>query len=169
MKAVRRVVTGHDAAGRSVVLRDGATPKTHAVPGATFHELWSTAAMPAPVSRAEPHEPTERPLVTPPDPNGTIVRIVDFAPGSRSPMHRTETIDYGVVLDGEMILVLDDGSETPLLRGAVVVQRGTDHAWVNPGDEPARMVFVLVDGRFTDDLKALLGTEAALFERPLDG
>jgi quercetin dioxygenase-like cupin family protein len=169
VKAVRRVVTGHDAAGRSVVLRDGATPKTHAVPGATFHELWNTAAMPAPVSRTEPSEPTERPLVTPPDPNGTIVRIVDFAPGSRSPMHRTETIDYGIVLDGEMILVLDDGSETPLRPGDVVVQRGTDHAWVNPGGEPARMVFVLVDGLFTHDLNALLGTEAAMFDRPLDG
>jgi quercetin dioxygenase-like cupin family protein len=83
-------------------------------------------------------------------------------------MHRTETVDYGVVLRGELTLVLDDGSETPLRQGDVVVQRGTDHAWVNPTDEPAQMVFVLVDGRFSDELKALLPGEPDLFDRTLD-
>jgi len=164
----RRVVTGHDDRGRSVVLADGPTPKTHALPDATFHELWNTTAMPAPVRPAELREPTTRPLVTPPDPNGTIVRIVDLAPRSRSPMHRTESIDYGIVLAGEVILVLDDGSETTLSTGDVVVQRGTDHAWVNPLDEPARMAFVLVDGRFTDELRALLPAERKLFDEALD-
>ena len=72
--------------------------------------------------------------MTPPDPNGTIIRIVDLEPRSRSPMHRTESIDYGIVLAGEVILVLDDGSETLLGPGDVVVQRGTDHAWVNQTD-----------------------------------
>ena len=156
MTAARRVVTGHDAGGRSVVLSDGPAPKTHAVPGATFHELWNTPATPASIAREEPREPTNRPVVIPPDANGTIVRIVDFGPRSRSPMHRTETIDYGIVLVGEVTLVLDDGSETALHAGDVVVQRGTDHAWVNATDETARMAFVLVDGRFTDDLGQLL-------------
>jgi quercetin dioxygenase-like cupin family protein len=164
----RRVVTGHDAGGRSVVLADAPAPKSHAIPGATFHELWNTAAAPAPIAAAEPRDPTERPLVTPPDPNGTIVRLVDLDARSRSPMHRTETIDYGIVLAGEVTLVLDDGSETALHAGDVVVQRGTDHAWVNATDERARMAFVLVDGRFTDELKALLPDEPALFDRGLD-
>jgi quercetin dioxygenase-like cupin family protein len=146
---VRRVVTGHDAGGRSVVLSDGPPPRTHAVPGALFHELWSTAAAPAPIRPEEPREPTERPVEIPPGPSGTIARVVDFEPRSRSPMHRTETIDYGVVLGGELVLVLDDGSETALGPGDVVIQRGTDHAWVNPTDAPAQMLFVLVDGRFS--------------------
>jgi quercetin dioxygenase-like cupin family protein len=166
--APRRVVTGHDADGRSVVLADGPAPKSHAIPGATFHELWNTTAAPAPIASAEPREPTDRPLVTPPAPNGTIIRIVDLEPRSRSPLHRTESVDYGIVLAGEVTLVLDDGSETMLHSGDVVVQRGTDHAWVNATDDPARMAFVLVDGRFTDELKALLPGEPALFDRALD-
>jgi quercetin dioxygenase-like cupin family protein len=150
------------------VLADGAAPKTHAIPGAVFHELWNTNRIPVPIEAAEARDPTERPLVTPPDANGTIVRIVDLEPGSRSPMHRTETVDYGIVLTGEVVLVLDDGSETLLHAGDVVVQRGTDHAWVNPGDSSARMAFVLVDGTFTDELKELLPDEPELFDRPLD-
>jgi quercetin dioxygenase-like cupin family protein len=168
VSAPRRVVTGHDVEGRSVVLADGPAPKSHAIPGATFHELWNTAAAPAPIAPAESRDPTDRPLVTPPDPNGTIIRIVDLEPGSRSTMHRTESIDYGIVLAGEVTLVLDDGSETALHAGDVVVQRGTDHVWVNATGEPARMAFVLVDGRFTDELKALLPGEPALFDRALD-
>jgi quercetin dioxygenase-like cupin family protein len=168
MTAPRRVVTGHDAGGRSVVLSDGAAPKSHSIPGATFHELWNTAAAPAPIAAEEPREPTDRPLVTPPGHNGTIIRIVDFEPRSRSPLHRTESVDYGIVLAGEVTLVLDDCSETALHAGDVVVQRGTDHAWVNETDEPARMAFVLVDGRFTDELAALLPGEPALFDDTLD-
>jgi quercetin dioxygenase-like cupin family protein len=163
--APRRVVTGHDGRGRSIVLSDGPAPRTHAIPGAVFHELWSTNAMPVPVRAHEPHEPTDRPLVTPPDPNGTLVRIVDLEPRSRSPMHRTQSVDYGIVLEGDVVLALDDGSETRLGPGDVVVQRGTDHAWVNPSDAPARMLFVLVDGRFDDELRSVAGE---LFDHALD-
>ena len=167
MSSPRRVVTGHDAHGRSVVLEDGATPTSRSIPGATFHELWNTTASPAEVAPREAREPTARPVVTPPDPNGTIVRLVDLEPGSRSPMHRTETLDYGIVLAGDVRLVLDDGSETALRPGDVVVQRGTSHAWVNAGTEPARMAFVLVDARFTDELRQLLGP-VALFDHAVD-
>jgi quercetin dioxygenase-like cupin family protein len=83
-------------------------------------------------------------------------------------MHRTESIDYGIVLEGAIVLSLDDGSETLLGPGDVVVQRGTDHAWENRTDEAARMVFVLVDGRFSDELKALLPEEPKLFAQALD-
>ena len=161
----RRVVTGHDADGKSVFLSDAPTPKSHDVGDAVFHELWNTRAMPAPVPSTEP-EPTERPLVTPPDPNGTVIRMTDIKPGQRSPMHRTESIDYGIVLDGEIWLVLDD-TETRLGPGDVVIQRGTDHAWDNRSDRTARIAFVLVDGAFTDELRAKIG-EAGLYDHALD-
>jgi quercetin dioxygenase-like cupin family protein len=163
MPAPRRIVTGHDADGRSVVLSDAPAPKTHDIPGATFHEIWNTTAMPAPVAAVEPREPTDRPLVTPPDENGTIIRVVELHPGSTSPMHRTESIDYGIVLAGDVVLVLDDGSETQLHAGDVVVQRGTDHAWANRTEKTSRMAFILVDGRFTEDIPA-----GELFDQPLD-
>ena len=161
----RRVVTGHDAQGRSVVLADGPAPKSHLLGGAVFHELWNTPSVPAPVTAFEAREPTDRPLVTPPDPGGTIIRIVDLEPGSVSPMHRTESIDYGIVLSGQVHLVLDDGSQTPLDPGDVVIQRGTDHAWENRTEKPAQMVFVLVDGAFDASLKAVAGD---LFDHALD-
>jgi quercetin dioxygenase-like cupin family protein len=162
----RRVVTGHDAAGRSVVLSDGPAPRSHDVGSAVFHELWSTRATPAPVAATE-SEPTDRPLVTPPDPHGTIIRITEIKPGERSPMHRTQSIDYGIVLEGELWLMLDDGSETRLGPGDVVVQRGTDHAWENRSEHTVRVVFVLVDGAFTDELRAAIGAPQ-LYDRPLD-
>src|SRR3954452_17396846 len=92
MSVPRRVVTGHDAQGRSVVLSDGPTPRTHENEFAVFHELWNTRAMPAPVAATE-DDPTDRLLVTPPDKHGTIVRITVIKAGERSPMHRTQSID----------------------------------------------------------------------------
>ena len=82
-------------------------------------------------------------------------------------MHRTETIDYGIVLEGELWLMLDDGSETRLGPGDVVVQRGTDHAWENRSEQVVRVVFVLVDGAFTDELRAAIGAPQ-LYDQPLD-
>jgi quercetin dioxygenase-like cupin family protein len=71
-------------------------------------------------------------------------------------MHRSETVDYGIVLEGEMVLMLDDGVEVELRPGDIVIQRGTDHAWANRSGAVARMAFVLVDGAFADGLRALL-------------
>jgi quercetin dioxygenase-like cupin family protein len=82
-------------------------------------------------------------------------------------MHRTETIDYGIVLEGEIHLVLDD-SEVRLEAGDVVVQRGTDHAWENRSAATTRMAFILVDGVFSDELRAAIGP-AELYDKPLDG
>jgi quercetin dioxygenase-like cupin family protein len=162
----RRVVTGHDERGRSVVLTDGAPPvqREIAEAGVSFFELWNTDAAPAPVVAAEP-DPTQRPIRIPPTEQGTVVRINEFRPGHltpaglQSPVHRTETVDYGIVLEGEIWLVLDD-EEVLLRAGDVVVQRGTDHAWANRSDRVARMVFVLVDGRFAPELAEALGEEA---------
>jgi quercetin dioxygenase-like cupin family protein len=85
-------------------------------------------------------------------------------------MHRTESVDYGIVLAGEVHLVLDDGSETRLQPGDVVVQRGTEHAWVNRKDSVAQMAFILIDGKFTEELRWLLPREALehLFSQVLD-
>jgi len=72
-------------------------------------------------------------------------------------MHRTESVDYGIVVFGEIVLVLDDGSRTPLQAGDVVVQRGTDHAWENPSStSPARMAFILLDGAFSPEVRKLI-------------
>ena len=154
--APRRVVTGHDPSGKSVFLSDGAPPVIRTVAdGAVFVEMWTTDGSPASIAPVEPAEPTEGPLTVPPGPNATKIRINEIPPGAASPMHRTETVDYGVVLSGEIVLVLDD-SATTLRAGDVVIQRGTDHRWENRGDEPARVAFILVDGAFTDDLRAIL-------------
>jgi hypothetical protein len=143
------------------VLSDGPTPTSSALPtGAVFHEIWATSDAPAPIADAESAEPTDRPLQVPPDALGTIVHVIDMPPGSGAPMHRTKTIDYGIVLDGEVDLELDDGSEIHLGRGDMVVQRGTAHAWYNRSPSVTRMLFVMVDGEFTDELRSTVGEEA---------
>jgi quercetin dioxygenase-like cupin family protein len=154
----RRIVTGHDGSGRSVVLSDAPTPTTESLDsGAAFHEIWATSGTPAPIAAAESAEPTARPLQVSPDPRGTIVHVIDMPPGSVAPMHRTRTIDYGVVLDGEVDLELDDGSVVTMTRGDVVVQRGTAHAWHNRSSSTVRLFFVNVDGEFSVDLRSTLG------------
>ena len=157
MSAVpRRIVTGHDASGRSVVLSDGPNPKTLDIGTAAFHEVWIVDQVPAAIDGTEP-EPTDRPVRTPPPANGAMVRFTEMAPGAESPMHRTETVDVGVVLEGETWLLLDDGSETRVGVGDAVVQRGTNHAWANRSGQPVRMVFVLIDGVIGDELRAAAG------------
>lgn len=171
----RRVVTGHDANGVSVILSDGIVPVHKFMPqdGVGFYEIWATDAMPAPVSPTESGEVTERSLKVPAEPNGTKIRINEFFPGhinelgNQSPIHRTESIDYGIVLEGEIYLVLDD-SEVLLKAGDVVVQRGTNHAWANRSDKVARMAFILVDGQFTPELKAIIPDAKLMTEGPHD-
>jgi naringenin degradation protein FdeH len=138
------------------VLSDTPTPKTLDIGTAAFHEMWITDQTPAPIGATQP-EPTERPVRVPPPANGVLVRFTEMAPDAESPMHRTETVDVGVVLDGETWLLLDDGSETLVRAGDAVVQRGTNHAWANRSDRPVRMVFVQIDGTITDELRATTG------------
>ena len=152
----RRIVTGHDASGRSIVLSDTPTPKTLDIGSAAFHEIWITDRTPSPIAASEP-EPTDRPVRTPPPAGGVLVRFTEMRPGAESLMPRTETIDVGVGLEGETWLLLDDGSETRVGQGDAVVQRGTNHAWANRSESPARMVFVLIDGAITDELRAAAG------------
>jgi mannose-6-phosphate isomerase-like protein (cupin superfamily) len=126
--------------------------------GADFHEMWHDgAAVPELRSTAEV-EPNDRPFTIMP-PTGHLLRILDVYPlkdgGRRTPMHRTRTLDYVVVIEGELVLILDD-REVTLKAGDVVVQRGTDHAWENRSDTPARAAFFHIDARFSDELKAKL-------------
>ena len=171
--AIRRVVTGHDDAGKAVVETDGPAPNVRVREGAGFVAtlLWVTEETPAlgslRVDRAD------RTIGTAPPPNGTILRVVDFPPvtpelesvdhrellramgvedhgdgaaKARHPyMHRTRSVDYGIVLAGEIDMLLDD-SEVHLKAGDVVVQQGTNHAWVNRSGAVCRIAFVLIDG-----------------------
>ena len=161
-RPTRRIVTGHLADGRSVVLSDGAIPHVRALPGAQFDEVWSVEAVPAPVGLAPASEPTSAsPRIARGSGSGNLIRIIEFAPahagGRRSPMHRTRTVDYGIVLEGEIVMLLSD-LEVTLHPGDVVVQRGTDHAWENRTAEPAKMAFILIDAEFDDELTAILGS-----------
>lgn len=162
-RQTRRIVTGHRADGRSVVLQDGAVPHIRNLPGARFDEVWSTGRAPEALSLAPAGEPTsDAPLIGPPA-GGTSVRIIDFAPasegGARSPMHRTRSIDYGIVLEGEIVLILSY-SEVVLHPGDVVIQRATDHAWQNRSNQWAKMAFILIDATFDPALQERLsGTE----------
>jgi mannose-6-phosphate isomerase-like protein (cupin superfamily) len=166
MVPVRRIVTGHDDNGKSIFLSIGEAPQLHhRTEGAVqFFELWSTSETPAPITAIEEQEPNERlPLRIPPDKGGTIVRILDIHPGhlkhiapradGKHPgMHRTETIDYGIMIEGEITMLLDD-SEVTMRPGDVLIQRGTDHGWENRSETvTARIAFVLVDGYFAGDL-----------------
>jgi quercetin dioxygenase-like cupin family protein len=156
MPVPRRIVTGHDADGKSVVLSDAPNSKSLDIGTAAFHEIWITDRTPAPIAATEP-DPTDRPVRVPPPDNGVMVRFTEMAPGVESPMHRTETVDVGVVLEGETWLLLDDGSETRVGPGDAVVQRGTMHAWANRSDRPVRMLFVLIDGTIADDVREAAG------------
>lgn len=167
-RTVRRIVTGHDASGKSVFLEDGPPPQFNDRSNARvqFFELWSTEGSPAPIHAVEPREPNDRPLQLPPPPGGTIMRITDVHPGNyknmapradgrQAVMHRTSTIDYAICLEGEIYAVLDD-SETLMQAGDVLIQRGTDHAWENRSERDCRMLFILVDAAFTPEMQALL-------------
>lgn len=142
---VRRIVTGHDAQGRAIFKSDTTHEMENINHGeAWFAKLWTTNVMPADNHDETDGAQRESGLSLA---NGTVLRIVDMPPGGRSPMHRTHSIDYGIVLFGEVHLELDANEVVKLLPGDVVVQRGTIHAWENKTREFARMAFVLVDAK----------------------
>ena len=148
---VRRVVTGHDAGGKAVVASDermiGAASPTR--PYISRCEIWSTDKMPVDNSEGAAAEAQRNGFVVRHNyvgsGQGTVIRITEFAPGAPKFMHRTETVDYAILLSGECDLELDDGKTVHLSQGDVVVQRGTMHAWVNNGTEPCVFAFVLID------------------------
>jgi len=140
---VHRVVTGHDANGRAVFRSDDLAP-TRMIPtgDASFLTIWTTATVPA--DNNDETEGRDRPTGTTLE-GGSVIRVVDVLPGCESPMHRTNSIDYGVVVEGEIELELDGGDRKTIGPGGIVVQRGTNHLWRNTTDKPCRIVFVLIE------------------------
>ncbi len=141
---VRRIVTGHDPAGRAVFRSDDRFG-TEDIPGgdASFALIWTTAAVPADNNDETDGRTRDAALTLH---GGSVIRVVDMLPGGASPMHRSNSIDYGIVMSGEVELELDDGATTICQAGDIVVQRGTIHLWRNRSrDEVCRIVFVLTE------------------------
>ncbi len=143
---IRRVVTGHDSNSVAKVLIDApATNSRSPAPGFVSTLIWCSDRTPADISVGESIEDMgARVLGSPPPPNGTRFAVIDFPPGNKAVMHRTETLDYVLVLSGEIEMDMDD-STVKLKAGDVMVQRGTHHAWLNRSNAPARVAFVLID------------------------
>lgn len=140
---VQRVVTGHDERGRAVVTSEDYSP-TKMIPSgdAAFLLMWTTETVPADLN--DQTDGRDRDAGTTLD-GGSVIRIVDMLPGKQSPFHRTSSIDYGIVLKGEVELELDDGRKQTIREGGVIVQRGTNHLWRNTTDRPCRIAFILIE------------------------
>jgi quercetin dioxygenase-like cupin family protein len=142
--ALRRIVTGHDPAGRAVVVADTLLDSTPGPNGAALFTLvWTTAS--APVDNDDATDGRDRTVGLTLS-GGSVLRVVELLPGKRSAMHRTSSLDYGIVLTGAIELELDEGAVTLIEAGSIIIQRGTIHAWRNPSAQtPARIAFVLLD------------------------
>lgn len=138
---LRRVVTGHTADGRAVVVSDETLNLQPGRRAVESRVLWTTEGFP--IDNSGDEDGGER-VVGISLPNGTVFRVVDFHPGNAAMSHRTETIDYAVVMSGEIDMELEPGEFIHLEAGDVLVQRGTIHNWVNRGDQPCRIAFVLI-------------------------
>lgn len=172
---VRRIVTGHDASGKSIFIIDGnaSTPigRRNAA-GTSVVDLWETDRAPADNSGTK--DPTDHPYRLPPPPQGSVFRIVEYPPDKErfaalraqewssdakdqgytrdagnarhAGFHKTNTIDYAIVLEGEIYALMEEG-EKLMVTGDILIQRGTNHAWSNRSDKPARVAFVLIDAK----------------------
>ena len=172
---VRRIVTGIDANGRSYIAEDGASPAMFMLDarlGFRSNNIWRTLGSPAPVGASDSVQ--EHRGLLPPK-SGTLLRVIDIPPEDKDPevrkraaeavfaaiyadvkhnaansrhpgMHITDTIDYAIVLQGELVAIMDEG-ETVMRAGDILIQRGTNHAWANRSGAIARIAFILVDGQ----------------------
>jgi quercetin dioxygenase-like cupin family protein len=144
---IRRVITGHDDKNVAKVILEGPAANTKTPrEGVASTLMWCSDAMPADISIGEVEDMGARILGTAPPENGSRFIVMEFAPGVVSEMHRTETIDYIVMLEGEIDMDMDD-TTVKLRAGDIMVQRGTNHAWVNRSSAPARMAIVLLDAK----------------------
>ena len=179
-EGIRRIVTGHDASGKAIVISDGPTPNVKESPnrpGVRFHNVWVMDGAPAKINGPVETAPAGKAISLEPPKQGNNLRIVEFPPektyidkvdkdmaqkafgemgaghalhsgtgkASHPFMHATKTVDYGIVLEGEIWLVLDD-SEVLMKQSDICVQRGTNHAWANRSDKKCVIAFILVDG-----------------------
>lgn len=142
---VRRVVTGHDGKGHAVVRIDEISRNIVSNrPGASACVVWTTDTVPA--SNSGDADASKKEVGTT-LPGGTVFRVVEFSPGVAPRVHRTDSIDYAVVISGEIDMELEKGSEVHLKAGDVLVQRGTVHCWINRGKSPCVIAFALVDAK----------------------
>ena len=181
IKRFRRIITGHDAQGRSVILSDDVSPHVMPImdePNFAVTDFWKTAVTPADNGTQTSEDPCRLPIQVAPSANGSVFRVVQFPPdkdwaakaaamGGAVPidetakaahtggtvrhahMHRTRSIDYAIVLSGEIWAVMDEG-ETKMTAGDVLIQRGTNHAWANRSNAPCVVAFVLIDAKPLD-------------------
>jgi len=159
---IRRVVTGHDTKNVAKAIMDGpATNHKGGASGAQSTLIWITDGAPADMPIGETVEDLgARILGTPPPPNGTRFCVITFPPGNPGRMHRTETIDYVIVMEGEIEMDMDDSS-VKLKAGDIMIQRGTNHAWANRSGRRARVAFVLVDAKPLGIGNPVTGTHSA--------
>ena len=142
---VRRVVTGHDASGRAVVKIDEVSKNIVSNrPGASAAVIWTTDTIPAD-NLGDADAGLKKVGTT--LPGGTVFRVVEFSPGLSPRVHRTDSIDYAVIVSGEIDMELEKGNAIHLKAGDVLVQRGTVHNWINRGKAPCVIAFALVDAK----------------------
>lgn len=172
---IRRIVSGHDAQGKSIFIMDGDVQPPSGrrnSAGTSVVEIWQTDSTPA--DNTGNTDPTDHPFRLPPPVNGSVFRVVEYPPDKErfaalkaqewsedaknqgytrqtgntrhAGFHKTNTIDYAIVLEGEIYALMDEG-EKLMKTGDVLIQRGTNHAWSNRSDKPARVAFVLIDAK----------------------
>jgi hypothetical protein len=161
-KSFRRIVTGHNTEGKSIFVSDGQSPATfNRAGGTTISDYWVTHATPADNSGKAEGAPKSFELHPPH--GGSVFRVIDLPPdkiryaapgaqpdhavaGRHPGFHKTNTIDYAIVLEGEVWAMMDEG-ETLMRAGDVLVQRGTSHAWSNRSDRTCVIAFILIDAK----------------------
>ena len=181
IKRFRRIVTGHNAQGRSVIVSDGVSPHVMPImgqPNFAVTDFWKTTSTPADNGSSTAEDPCRLPIQVAPPAAGSVFRVVQFPPdkdwaakaaalgGSvaidetakaahtggpirHAHMHQTRSIDYAIVLTGEIWAVMDEG-ETKMTAGDMLIQRGTNHAWANRSSAPCVIAFVLIDAKPLD-------------------
>jgi quercetin dioxygenase-like cupin family protein len=142
---IRRIVTTHDANGKAIIGMDSLIESKPGLKDKNVQNapLWVTDT--APASNTTPGDPIEGKMQLSPPPNGSVFRMLELPPNTPALMHRTETLDYVLMMEGECDMILDDGKEVHMNQGDVMIQRGTWHGWANRSSKTCRIAFVLVD------------------------
>jgi quercetin dioxygenase-like cupin family protein len=139
MRTIRRVVTGHNKEGKSIVKWNSEIEVIPGRPGFSQAPMWATKELPARLTEEDPGQWKIGTSIA----EGSVFRVVRYEPSVQKRWHRTDSLDYGIVLSGEIVMQMDEG-EVLLRAGDMIIQRGTMHNWVNRGSEPYFIAFVLI-------------------------